>query len=74
MILVKLEYVKEIASLNIELNKWNNLSIFIYRFLFTYNVGTSTVDIIYHVTIESGIWATRKEIIHYIKTGFPKYF
>lgn len=65
----KTRYAKEISALNIFLNKWSNLSLFLDRFLFTGNVGTIAVDVVYHGTIDSGLWASRDEIIEYIKNN-----
>ena len=63
----KSRYAKKVTDLNNELNKWSNLSTFLDRFLFIGNVGSLTVDVVYHGTIDSGLWATREEIISYIK-------
>ena len=61
-------YDREIYELNIELNRWNNLSLFLDRFLFIGNIGTLKVDVVYHGTIYFGLWATREEIINYIQS------
>lgn len=63
----KSRYVREVYALNIEFNKWNNLSKFLDRFLFIGNVGTLIVDVVYHGTIDSGLWATREEITNYVR-------
>ncbi len=65
----KSRYAKEISELNLVLNIWSNLSKFLDRFLFVGNVGISVVDVVYHGTIESGLWASREEIIGYIKNN-----
>lgn len=65
----KVRYSKQVAELNKELNKWNNLSKFIDRFLFVGNVGDIAVDVVYHGNIESGLWASRNEIIEYVKNN-----
>lgn len=64
----KSRYKHEISLLNIELNKDSSLmKNFLYRFLFTGNAKNNlTVDIVYHGTIDTGLWATRDEIIDYI--------
>lgn len=68
----KTRYTKQVSALNLELNKWNNLSKFLDRFLFIGNVGTLVVDVVYHGNIESGLWASRDEIIEYVKNNtFP---
>ena len=65
----KSRYKNEISILNTELNKWTNLCDLLDRFLFIGNVGTLTVDIVYHGTIDKGLWATRDEIIDYVKNN-----
>lgn len=65
----KTRYAREVASLNKELNNCNNLTKFLDRFLFIGNAGTLTVDVVYHGTIDSGLWASREEIIDYIQTN-----
>jgi hypothetical protein len=62
-------YKIEISALNNIFNEWSNLNVFLNRFLFIGNVGTLAVDIIYHGTIVSGLWATREEIIIYVKNN-----
>lgn len=61
-------YSKEIAFLNIKFNTWTYLEKFLDRFLFIGNVSsTLIVDVVYHGTIDSGIWASRDEIYSYYK-------
>ncbi len=62
----KAKYVNEIKQLNSKFNLYDNLIKFLDRFLFVGNVGTLTVDAIYHGTIRSGLWASREEIINYV--------
>lgn len=65
----KTRYRKEIASLNAELNTWDNISIFLDRFLFIGNIGNLNVDAVYHGTIDLGLWASRSEITNFIKNN-----
>lgn len=65
----KRNYSKEISSLNVSLNSWTVLEKFLDRFLFIGNVGFLSVDVIYHGTIDSGLWASKEEIKNYIKTN-----
>ena len=62
----KTKYSNEIKQLNSKFNLRDNLIKFLDRFLFVGNVGTLTVDAIYHGAIESGLWASREEIITYV--------
>ena len=66
-------YAREISQLNIKFNEWSNLKQFLDRFLFLGNVSkTLYVDVIYHGTITSGLWATRDEVYSYFKNhSFP---
>ena len=65
-------YSTEISKLNRIFNEWDKLKIFLDRFLFVGNVSSATVDIVYHGTIDEGLWATRDEILNYIKNShFP---
>lgn len=64
----KIRYESDISDLNIELDKWTNTVIFLDRFLFVGNVGDVATDVVYHGTIAKGLWATREEIIQYIKS------
>lgn len=63
----KKRYSREISYLNSKLNSWENLKKFINRFLFLGNVGYISVDAIYHGSIYDGNWASREEILLYIK-------
>ena len=63
----KTRYKKEIALLNAKLNTCDNLSIFLDRFLFIGNIGNLNVDAVYHGTINLGLWASRNEVISFIK-------
>lgn len=65
----KNKYSKEISYLNSKFNHWDKLESFLERFLFIGNVGTLSVDIIYHGTIDDGLWATKDEIKKYIKNN-----
>lgn len=65
----KKRYIEEIKELNKEFNKWPNLIQFLNRFLFIGNVSTFIVDVVYHGSINSGVWASRDEIINYIKNN-----
>jgi hypothetical protein len=65
----KTRYSSEVKILNKELNKWINLEKFLDRFLFIGNVGSLAVDVVYHGTIDSGLWATRDEIVQYIRNN-----
>lgn len=65
----KRTYSKEIEYLNNKLNQWENLSIFLDRFLFLGNVGDIYVDAIYHGSIHQGIWASKEEITRYINNS-----
>ena len=62
----KIRYIEEISKLNNVLNEPINLVKFIDRFLFVGNIGSTYVDVIYHGNIDSGLWASREEIIEYI--------
>lgn len=62
----KKRYSKEVKELNKVFNKWTNLTQFLDRFLFIGNVGTLMVDVVYHGTIDKGLWASRDEIINYV--------
>lgn len=65
-------YSTEISKLNRIFNEWDKLIIFLDRFLFVGNVSSATVDIVYHGTIDEGLWATKDEILNYIKNShFP---
>ncbi len=66
----KKRYKKEIQSLNLQINKSNYLEAFLDRFLFVGNVSELNVDVIYHGTINSGLWASDKEIKDYIKNNY----
>ena len=64
-------YAEEIKFLNAQFNDWKFLKIFLDRFLFIGNVSsTLAVDVIYHGTIEYGIWASRDELYTYFKNNF----
>lgn len=63
----KNRYMNTIHLLNKSFNNWVFLEKFIYRFLFVGNIDSVPVDVIYHGTISSGLWATKEEIIEYIK-------
>lgn len=65
----KIKYSEEVKTLNTELNKWSNLSNFLDRFLFIGNVGTLAIDIVYHGEITSGFWASKNEIINYVRNN-----
>lgn len=65
----KSRYSSEINKLNVELNKWNNLEKFLDRFLFIGNIGSCSVDIIYHGNINKGSWASKKDIKEYVKNN-----
>ena len=68
----KTRYENEIKLLNTELNKKENLLIFLDRFVFQGNVESLMTDVIYHGNIESGLWASRDEIIKYVcNNSFP---
>lgn len=61
-------YRNEISQLNAKFNEWYYLKKFLDRFLFLGNVSSSLyVDIVYHGTITSGLWATKDEIYDYFK-------
>lgn len=62
-------YSAEIARLNNSFNNWDKLKLFLDRFLFVGNVGTTTTDMVYHGTIDEGLWASRDEIMNYIKNN-----
>lgn len=64
----KTRYTNEISSLNVALNKWSVLEDFLDRFLFIGNVGSLSVDVVYHGTIDSGLWASKDEIKNYVKS------
>ena len=60
------EYSREIRELNLVFNKPDSLVFFLNRFLFIGNVSsTLIVDVVYHGTIDSGLWASRDELINY---------
>lgn len=64
----KKRYKEYISDLNKCINKWDILEKFLDRFLFIGNIaGKHQVDIIYHGTIEKGLWANINEIKDYIK-------
>ena len=65
----KKRYSKEVSSLNLSLNNWSVLDKFLDRFLFIGNVGSLSVDVIYHGTIDSGLWASKEEIKKYVKSN-----
>ena len=65
----KSRYKNEIDELNLEFNTSSNIVKFLDRFLFVGNIGTLTVDAIYHGTIDFGLWASKDEIIKYIKSN-----
>lgn len=68
----KARYKSEVGKLNIKLNEWNNLTQFLDRFLFIGNVGSLAVDVVYHGTIDDGLWASREEIVSYARNNsFP---
>lgn len=63
-------YSSEINIINRNFNSWDNLKDFLDRFLFIGNISaTLIVDVIYHGTIEEGIWASREEIYNYFRTN-----
>lgn len=66
----KTKYARQVASLNVELNKWENLETFLDRFLFVGNVGSLVVDVVYHGTIDSGLWASKDEIVNYVRNNY----
>ena len=59
-------YSNDIKILNNDFNQKNNLKVFLERFLFKGNVGNIIVDVVYHGTIDNGLWATRQEILNYV--------
>lgn len=65
----KRRYSEEVSSLNLELNKWSVLEDFLDRFIFIGNVGSLSADVVYHGTINSGLWASKEEIKNYIKNN-----
>lgn len=65
----KNRYPNEIIYLNQKINDWTNLIKFLDRFLFYGNLSKISVDIIYHGTINEGHWASKEEIINYIKNS-----
>ena len=66
----KTRYREEIKELNVNINKWENLSVFLERFLFIGNVGDLLVDVVYYGTLENGLWASRDEIIDYVSKNY----
>lgn len=62
----KRRYASDIVILNNSLNSNQNIIKLLDRFIFIGNKGTLSTDIVYHGTIDSGLWASRDEIIHYI--------
>ncbi len=66
----KKRYKTDIDFLNKKLNEWCILKFFLDRFLFLGNIGNISVDFIYYGTIEKGCWASKEEIICYIKNEF----
>lgn len=62
----KLRYAKQIADLNELINTRERLEVFLNRFLFVGNVKSASVDVIYHGTINNGLWASREEIFDYM--------
>ncbi|MBQ9484982.1 hypothetical protein IJU85_02670 [Candidatus Saccharibacteria bacterium] len=65
----KTRYARQIRALNSSINTSNNLSKFMDRFLFIGNVGLISVDAIYHGTISNGLWASKDEILDYVKNN-----
>lgn len=65
----KSRYKEQVCNLNTNINIWSNLSHFLDRFLFVGNIGSLAVDVIYHGTIDSGLWASRSEIYDYIENN-----
>lgn len=65
----KMRYSNQIDSLNTLLNNWSVLEHFLDRFLFIGNVSSIAVDVIYHGTIDTGLWASKDEIKNYIKSN-----
>lgn len=63
----KVRYKTDIDFLNKKLNKWCILKIFLDKFLFLGNIGNISVDFIYYGTVDKGLWASKNEVIHYIK-------
>lgn len=63
----KLRYINEILSLNNAVNQWSILEKLLDRFIFIGNIGSIAVDVIYHGTIDDGIWASKDEIKDYIR-------
>ncbi len=63
----KIRYMEEIQELNLEINKWDNLIIFLDRFLFVGNIGETPINAIYYGTIDTGTWASKEEITNYIR-------
>ena len=60
------EYASQIALLNRVFNEPNALMFFLDRFLFIGNVSSIlVVDVIYHGTIDDGLWASRDELYDY---------
>ena len=67
----KKRYTKEVTQLNNSINTPDNLRAFLDRFLFIGNISSVSVDVVYHGTIESGLWASKSEIMNYlIKNNF----
>lgn len=67
------KYQTEIEQVNNIINSNDLLPIFLDRFLFVGNVNSDlVVDVIYHGTIDDGIWASREEIYEYfLVNDFP---
>ncbi len=66
-------YQLQIMQLNNIINDYDLLPLFLDRFLFVGNVNSNlVVDVIYHGTIDNGIWASRDEIFEYfLANNFP---
>lgn len=63
-------YSSKIETINSELNQKGNLTQILNRVLFLGNqIGGSLTDYIYYGTVQSGIWASREELIQYFLTN-----
>lgn len=63
----KKRYETDIDFLNKKLNEWYILKNFLDRFLFLGNIGNISIDFIYYGTVYKGLWASKNEIIDYVK-------
>lgn len=64
----KARYKTDIDFLNKKLNEWDILKNFLDRFLFLGNIQEISIDFIYYGTTNKGLWASKNEIIHYVKS------